>query len=216
MIFRFSSSVSLIGWEVFYQLIFYPVFLFSLPIIGLGGFLSAIWPFETYQLPYRAKIFSVVFWFSSSISFIGLEGFSPGLHFPLMISRLTELMSKERGNSNNVTFGAESSQSGSHMTTIIQNFTLVSLTSIIMPHSVWLLFRASGPLLNLRTQLLFLRIWLLLLRTQLFLTLRTQPLTVYATELAGYLYTSRKDIPLGDLQIVYLSRHEAGSFSGVI
>ena len=31
---------------------------------------------------------------------------------------------------NNVTFGAESSQSRSHMTTIIQDFTLVSLTSI--------------------------------------------------------------------------------------
>ena len=53
---------------------------------------------------------------------------------------------------NNVTLGAEGSQSGSHVTTIIQNFTLVSLTSTITPHRVWLLFGASGPFLDLRTR----------------------------------------------------------------
>ena len=88
------------------------------------------------------------------------------------------------------------------MATIIQNFTLVSLTSTTTPHSVWLPFRALGPLLDLHTRLL--------------LTLRTQPLTIYATKLAGHLCTRRKDILLGYLQIVYLSRHEAGSSSDVI
>ena len=37
---------------------------------------------------------------------------------------------------NNVTFGAESYQSKSHATTSIQNFTLISLTSIAIPHLV--------------------------------------------------------------------------------
>ena len=58
---------------------------------------------------------------------------------------------------NNATLGVESSQSGSHATTIIQNITLVSLTSTTTPHRVWLPFGASGPLLDLRTQLLILR-----------------------------------------------------------
>ena len=43
---------------------------------GLGGFSPAIWPFETYQLPYKAKMFSMFFWFSSLVSLIGLGGFS--------------------------------------------------------------------------------------------------------------------------------------------
>ena len=72
-----------------------------------------------------------------------------------------------------MTLGAESSWSGSYVTTIIQNFTLVSLTSTTMPHRVKLSFGASGLLPDLRTRLL--------------LTLRIQPLTVYATELAGHL-----------------------------
>ena len=42
MIFQFSSPVHLIGWEVFHQLIPYPVFFLSFPIVGLGGFLSLI------------------------------------------------------------------------------------------------------------------------------------------------------------------------------
>ena len=73
-----------------------------------------------------------------------------------------------------MTLGAESSQSGGHVTTIIQNITLVSLNSTTMPYWVWLLFGVSGPLLDLRTRPL--------------LILRTQPLTVYAIELAGHLY----------------------------
>ena len=41
--------------------------------------------------------------------------------------------------------GAESSQSGSHMTTNIHNFTLVNLASTAMPHPTGLLFRATVP-----------------------------------------------------------------------
>ena len=81
MILRFFSSVSFIGWEVFYRLIPYPIFLLSLSIIGLGGFSPATWPFETYQLPYGARIFSVVSRFSSPVSLIRLGGFSPGFSF---------------------------------------------------------------------------------------------------------------------------------------
>ena len=46
---------------------------------------------------------------------------------------------------NNVTLGAESFQSRSHITAIIQNFTLVSLTSTVMPHPVKLPFGAAVP-----------------------------------------------------------------------
>ena len=79
--------------------------------------------------------------FSSPVSLIGLGGFSPGSHsrFPFQvffkvplqqIPRLAELASEKGGNCNNVTFGAESSRSIGHVTTIIQDFTLVNLTSI--------------------------------------------------------------------------------------
>ena len=54
-----------------------------------------------------------------------------------------ELTSEKRGICNNVTLGAkaESSWSRSHVTTIIQNFTLVNLTSTAMPHPAGLLFK---------------------------------------------------------------------------
>ena len=57
-------------------------------------------------------------------SITGLGGFSPGsFQIPLQqISRSAELASKERGNCNNVIFGAESYQSRNHVTTIIQDF----------------------------------------------------------------------------------------------
>ena len=167
MIFWFSSPVSFIGWEVFHWLIPCPVFLPSLSIIEFGGFSSATWPFETHRLPYRARIFSVVSRFSSPVSLIGLGGFSLGPHFPSTIPRSTELASKEKSNCNNVILRAKSSQSGSHVTTIIQNFTLVSLTSTTTSHLVCLLFGVLGPLLDLCTRLLP-------LRTQLLLTLRTR------------------------------------------
>ena len=130
MIFRFSSSVlTSSGWEVFYRLIPRPIFLFSLPIIGLRGFSLATWPFQTHQLSYRAKMFSVVFRFSFPVFLIRLGGFSPDSHSSFQrFPRLAELASKEKGNCNNVTLraGAESSQSRNHVTTIIQNFTLVT------------------------------------------------------------------------------------------
>ena len=44
---------------------------------------------------------------------------------------------------NNVTLGAESYRSGSHVTIIIWNFTLVSLSSITIPHLAGLAFRAT-------------------------------------------------------------------------
>ena len=64
-----------------------------------------------------------------------------------MFLRSAELGSEERGNCNNVTLGAgaESSQSESHVTTIIQDFTLVSLTSTATPHLARLPFRAAVP-----------------------------------------------------------------------
>ena len=82
MIFRFSSPITLISWEIFYRLISYSVFLFSLSIIALGGSSPATWPFETHQLPYGARMFSVVFQLSSPNfpRWIG-RFFSPGSHF---------------------------------------------------------------------------------------------------------------------------------------
>ena len=200
--------IPLIGWEVFHQLISCPVFLLSLPIIGLRGFLPATWPFEIYQLPYGTTMFSVVSRSSSLVSLIRLEGFSPGSHFLSTIPCSMELVSEERSNCNNVTLEIESFRSGSHVTTIIQNFTLISLTSTIILHQVWLPFGASSPLLDLRTRRF-------LLCPRLFFTLCIWLLTVYATELARHLGTSWKDIPLGYLQIVYLLRYETGSSLGV-
>ena len=156
--------VSLIDWEVFYRLIPCPVFFFSLPTIRLGGFSPVTWPFETHQVPYGARVFSVVSRFSSPVSLIGLIGFSPGFHsrFPFrvpfkvplqQISCLTELISKERGNCNNVTLGAESSRSGSHMTTTNHNFNSSDLTSIMAlgsssstPQSRWYVYLQAGRL----------------------------------------------------------------------
>ena len=129
----------------------YPIFLLNLPIIGLGGFSLATWPFETHQLPYRAKIFSLVPQFSSLVSFIGLESFSPSFNSSSTIPRSAELAFKERSNCNNVTLRAESFQSRSHMTIIIQNFILVSLIFSVTSHLVEFLLGAA--IFILRTQL---------------------------------------------------------------
>ena len=74
---------------------------------------------------------------------MGWEAFSSSSHFPLTIPRSVELASKKGGNCNNVTPREEGSQCGSHVTTIIQNFTLVSMTSTITPHPVRLLLGAT-------------------------------------------------------------------------
>ena len=44
-----------------------------------------------------------------------------------------------------MTLGAESSQSGNYVITIIQNFTLITLTSTTMPQPIGLPFRATVP-----------------------------------------------------------------------
>ena len=131
-------------------------------------------------------MFLVIFRFFSLVSLIDLEGFSSSSHFPLTIPRSIEFASKKGGNCNNVTFGVESSRSfrsGSHVTTIIQDLTLVSLTSTMTPHPIRLLLRAMiSSLLMYSTP----HVLVLLLR----------------------LCTSRKNIPLKYLsKIVYLSRH---------
>ena len=81
--------------------------------------------------------------FSSPVFLIGLGGFSPGSHFLLTIPRLIKLVSKKRNNCNNVTFEAKNFQSRSYMTTIIQNFTLISLTSTVTLQPVGLSLRAA-------------------------------------------------------------------------
>ena len=52
-------------------------------------------------------MFLVVFRFSSPAFLIRLRGFLPSSHFPLTISPSTELVSKEKGNCNNVTLKAK-------------------------------------------------------------------------------------------------------------
>ena len=129
LIFDFSPSVLSLDWKVYsFTLYELSVFLPSLPhwmrgfslidplsrflpqfSTGLGGFSPATWPFEIHQIPYKAKMFLVVSRFSSPISLIGLGGFSLDFHSSLQqFPHLAELTSKERGNCNNMTFGAQS------------------------------------------------------------------------------------------------------------
>ena len=90
-------------------------------------------------------MFSMVSRFSSSVSFISLEGFLLGSHSVSTIPYSTELASKKGGNCKHVTLRAkvESSQSESHMITIIKDSTLVILTSTVMLHPVRLPLRAA-------------------------------------------------------------------------
>ena len=89
-------------------------------------------------------MFSVVFQFSFLVSRIGLGDFSPNSHSSFQqFPRSAEFVSEERGNYNHIILGAESHQNRSHLRAIIRNFTLVSLTSTIMPHLAGLLFRAT-------------------------------------------------------------------------
>ena len=151
-------------------------------------------------------MFLVVSRFSSPASLIRLGGFSPSPHFISMIPRSTELASKERGNCNNVTSGeflrwksrAESSQSRNHVTTIIQNFILVSLTSSVTLNPVKLPLRAAVPSLFTHSS------------PYALVSLHTCLLTYlspYVLILPLRSCTSRKNIPLRYLsEIVYLSR----------
>ena len=91
--------------------------------------------------------------FSQSSSSASLIRLGEGPHFPSTILRSTELASKEESNGNNVTFGIKSSQSRSHMTTIIQNLILISLTSSMTSHPVGLLLGAAVPSLPMHSTL---------------------------------------------------------------
>ena len=126
-------------------------------LIGLRGFSLATRSFETHQLSYGARMFSIVSQFSSPVFLIGLEGFSPDsyLSFLSTILYLAELTSEERGNCNNVIFGAESFQSRNHVTTINHDFISSSLTSIMAldsssstPHSRRYIYLWKGIPLN--------------------------------------------------------------------
>ena len=125
-----------------------PVFLFSFLIIRLEGFSLVTWPFETHQLLYGVKIFSMISRFLFPVFFIGLRGFLSGSHFFFQwFSHLAELASKKRGNCNNVTLRArtKSFQNRNYVTTIISDFILVTLTSTITLHPVKLPLRTAFP-----------------------------------------------------------------------
>ena len=92
------------------------------------------------------KYFYQFFGFLPQFSIIRLRGFLSSFHSSSLSKILcsAELAFEKENNCNNVIFGVENYQSGSHIITIIQNFTLINLTSIITSHPVWLLFRVSG------------------------------------------------------------------------
>ena len=154
-----------------------------------------------------------------------------------------ELASEEEGNCNNVTSGeflkqksqVEKCQSGSHVTTIIQDFTLVSLISSVTPHPAELPLGAAVPSLLCTHLLMHLSHYALVsLCTRLpmhsspytLVSLRTRlptyssPYTLvslctcllthsspYALVLPLHPCTSRKNIPLRYLsEIAHLSR----------
>ena len=57
------------------------------PVIGLGGFSPATWSFETHQLPYRARMFSLDLRFSSPVSRHWVGRFFTKLHSYLHVWR---------------------------------------------------------------------------------------------------------------------------------
>ena len=67
MIFRFSSPIFSSSSEIFHQLIPLSDFPPQSLLFGLGGISSAIWFFETHQLPYGARVSSLIIRFFSSI-----------------------------------------------------------------------------------------------------------------------------------------------------
>ena len=140
--------VPLISWEVFHWLTPCPIFLLSFPIIGLGGFFTSnmtLWDSSACLRGY--DVFSSLPIFLPSLSHWFGRFFTRFPFFSSMFPQLAELASEKRSNCNNATLGAraESSQSGSHVITIIQNFTLVSLASTATPHPAGLPFGAIAP-----------------------------------------------------------------------
>ena len=131
-IFWFSSHILYWVLEVFYWLILYLVFLLSLPSLGWEVFHQRHDLLRLISFPTGLGCSHWSPGFPPQFPIIGLGGFSPGSHSssPSTISRSAELASEEGGNCNNVTFGAESSRSRSHVTTTNHDFTSSGLTSI--------------------------------------------------------------------------------------
>lgn len=110
-----------------------------------------------------------------------------------------------------MTFKAESFWSGNYIITIIQKFILVSLTSIVIPDPVGLLFRAAVS--SHRTHLTLsalnsLRTWLPMHTTPYTFNFLYTSLPTHLTPHCLRLYNSQKNIPLRYLfEIVHLSRY---------
>lgn len=71
-------------------------------------------------------VFISISYFNTKLIFITAQNFL----------RLTIYITYNLREDNNMTFGAENSQNKSHITIINQNFTLISLTSIVILHQV--------------------------------------------------------------------------------
>ena len=70
-------------------------FLLQSPIIGLGGFSLATWSYETHQLFYGARMFSLVFQFSSPVSqWVGRVFIKLHLYLYLYVWRSSRLRRK--------------------------------------------------------------------------------------------------------------------------
>lgn len=83
------------------------------------------------------------------------------------------------------------------MSIIIQNFNLVSLTSIVMPYLIWLLFRVLVFSYSMHLTFNILK------------SLCTLFFIVYVIKMAKHLYLSQKNIFVWYLsEIVFLSRYE--------
>ena len=132
--------------KVFYWLIFCLVFYFN--------FLSLCWEVFHQQHDFLKLINFLIglrcsHWslsFTPQSSIIRLGGFLPCSYSnsSSMIPHLAKLVSEKKSNCNNRTFRAESYQNRYYIMTIIQIFSLVSMTFIATLYPVWLLFRALG------------------------------------------------------------------------
>ena len=104
MSFWFFFHISSSSLEVFHRLIPLSGFSLQFPITSLGGYSSATLSFKTHQLFYVTRIFSLVSWFSSSVSFIGFKGFLPDFYSRFFLNRRflfsAELALKKEGNYN--------------------------------------------------------------------------------------------------------------------
>ena len=144
-----------------------------------------IWLANLY-ISFLSLIYNIkdIFWVYNYNLLYLYKGFSSGSYSLSIIPHSAELASEKENNYNNVIFETESSWSRSHvMTTIIQFDFYYNVSSSLAP--IWSLKFLLG------------------LCTQFSLTLHIWPLTVYATELAGYLCKTQKDLPLWYLSADY-------------